>query len=128
MRRLVGPFGGGVAPGAGAGGADGADLESILCPASQPRDCATRGLAGIALGSGSLHAAPDGILAHRSTGPFPQGEGRARHSVRAVARMETPRVRPVLAFRGAHGVTRPTTRHTEWRAAEARGCGGARVC
>ena len=49
MRCLDRAFGGGVAPGAGAGGADGADLEPVLGAAGQAGDGATRGFADVAL-------------------------------------------------------------------------------
>ena len=49
-RRSRRPFAGRVAPGAGAGGADCADLEPVLRAAGQPRDRAIRRLADIALG------------------------------------------------------------------------------
>ena len=38
VRCSGGPFGGGLAPGAGAGGADGADLEPVLGAAGQAGD------------------------------------------------------------------------------------------
>ena len=45
MHCLGRPFGGGVAPGAGAGGAAGADLEPVLGAAGQAGDGAARGFA-----------------------------------------------------------------------------------
>ena len=60
MRCLGGAFGGGVAPGAGAGGADGADLEPVLGAAGQAGDGAARGFADVALRPGS--AGREGLL------------------------------------------------------------------
>src|ERR1039457_5148804 len=53
MRGLGRAFGGGVAPGAGVGGADGADLEPVLGAARQARDGAAQGFADVALRPGS---------------------------------------------------------------------------
>ena len=53
VRCLGGAFGSGVAPGAGAGGADGADLEPVLCGAGQAGGGAARGFADVALCPGS---------------------------------------------------------------------------
>jgi hypothetical protein len=72
VRCLGGAFGGWVAPGAGAGGADGADLEPVLGAAGQAGDGAARGFADVALRPGSagrggllgdvgLDAAPEGV-------------------------------------------------------------------
>ena len=60
MRCLGRAFGGGVAPGAGAGGTDGADLEPVLRAAGQAGDGAARGFADVALRPGS--AGRDGLL------------------------------------------------------------------
>ena len=53
VRCLGGAFSGGVAPGAGAGGADGADSEPVLGAAGQAGDGAARGFADVALRPGS---------------------------------------------------------------------------
>jgi len=70
--RLGRPFGGGVASGAGAAGADGTDLEPVLGATGQAGDGAARGFADVALRPGSagrgcllgdvgLDAAPEGV-------------------------------------------------------------------
>ena len=66
VRCLGGAFAGAVAPGAGAGGADGADLEPVLRAAGQAGDGAARGFADVALRPGSVVF----------PGPFPQRQRR----------------------------------------------------
>ena len=77
------PFGGRVAPGAGAGGADGADLEPVLRAAGQAGDGAARGFADVALRPGSVVF----------PGPFPQRQRRRlSHQTRSrVERRQIPR-------------------------------------
>ena len=69
--RSGGPFGGGVAPGAGAGGADGADLEPVLGAAGQAGDGAARGFADVALRPGA--AGREGLLGDVGLDAAPEG-------------------------------------------------------
>ena len=105
MRCLGGAFGGGVAPGAGAGGAEGADLEPVLGATDEAGDGAARGLADVALGPGSaggggllgdvgLDAAfwlRNGPISHGKTWvllripPISHGETRVSHGITRVS-------------------------------------------
>ena len=69
--RSGGPFGGGIAPGAEAGGADGADLEPVLRAAGQAGDGAARGFADVALRAGS--AGREGLLGDVGLDAAPEG-------------------------------------------------------
>ena len=87
VRCLGGAFAGAVAPGAGAGGADGADLEPVLRAAGQAGDGAARGFADVALRPGSagregllgdvgLDAAPEGVNVGQCVSPAQRIAGR----------------------------------------------------
>lgn len=99
------PLGGGVAPGAGAGGADGADLEPVLRAAGQAGDGAARGFAGVTLRPGS--AGRDALLGDAGLDAAPEGVPGEVHSAFEVA-AGGDEVRTPSDARGAVGTPRPT--------------------